>query len=238
MLKIGPSWNQEYLKELSQEQLDFLKDLQNDTLQATPIEDVIADKHISEGINWAKLCNVHNISREELDRFCVRDFFGRQGTTIDPNDAYRFKKQMEEELYYSIRYNPEEHHDKLMKYIANVMINNSNLTISPFIYYGDYDLLRTSDETYLFCDPNLRNKLLADAKLYAERWLDRNEKELESLIASTAGRILFTPETFEHDLAHTIHVDYSPDTDTEVQKHRKAAAKKSESAYKLIKDLR
>ena len=237
MLKIHPSWNKEYLKELSQEQLDFLEDLQNDIVKAT-IKEFAHGNNIHDTIDWAKLYNDPSLSREALDRFCVRDFFGHQGTNIDPNDGYRFKKKMEEELYYSIRYNPEEHHDKLMKYIANVMINNSNLTISPFIYYGDYDLLRTSDETYLFCDPNLRNKLLADAKLYAERWLDRNENALESLIASTAGRILFTPETFEHDLAHTIHVDYSPDTDTEVQKHRKAAAKKSESAYKLIKDLR
>ena len=81
MLKIHPSWNKEYLRELTQEQLDFLEDLQNGTLQATPIEDVIAGKHISEGINWAKLCNVHNISREELDKFCVRDFLRHQGTS-------------------------------------------------------------------------------------------------------------------------------------------------------------
>lgn len=92
MLKIHPSWNKEYLKKLSQEQLDFLEDLQNGTLQATPIEDIIAGKDISMGINWAKLCNVHNISKEELDRFCVRDFFGRQGTNIDPNDWYKAEK--------------------------------------------------------------------------------------------------------------------------------------------------
>ena len=92
MQKIHPSWNKEYIKELTQEQLDFLEKLQNGTLQATPIEDVIAGKDISMGINWAKLCNVHNISREELDRFCVRDFFGRQGTNIDPNDFYKAKK--------------------------------------------------------------------------------------------------------------------------------------------------
>lgn len=97
MLKIGPSWNQEYLKELSQEQLDFLEDMQNGTLQAAPIEDVIAGKHISMDINWAKLCNVHNISREELDRFCVREFLGRQGTNIDPNDWYKAKKLFKEQ---------------------------------------------------------------------------------------------------------------------------------------------
>ena len=238
MLKIHPSWNKEYLKELTQEQLDFLEDLQNGTLPATPIEDVIAGKHISEGINWAKLCNVHNISREELDRFCVRDFFGHQGTNIDPNDGFKYQKQVEEERRNTRYYCPEEHHDELMKHIAAAMINDHELE-EPKIGYGYARYrLRINEGVYLFNDLKLKEKLFADAKLFAERWLDRNEKELESLIASTAGRILFTPETFEQDLAHTIHVNYSPDTETEVQKHRKTAAKKSESAYKLIKGLR
>lgn len=200
MLKIYPNWNQEYLKELTQEQLDFLEKLQNGTLQATPIEDVIAGKHISEGINWAKLCNVHNISKEELDRFCVRKHFGMQGTNIDPNDAYKAKKLFEKERRNTRYYCPEEHHDELMKHIAAAMINNHELK-EPKIGYGYARYrLRINEGVYLFDDLKLKEKLFADAKLFAERWLDRNRKALVSMMASTGGLVFIRPETLEHDL--------------------------------------
>ena len=80
MLEIHPSWNKEYLKELSQEQLDFLEDLQNDIVKAT-IEDFAHGNKIHDTIDWAKLYNDPSLSREALDRFCVRDFFGHQGSS-------------------------------------------------------------------------------------------------------------------------------------------------------------
>lgn len=200
MLKIHPSWIKEYLKELTQEQLDFLEKLQNGTLPATPIEDVIAGKHISESINWAKPCNVHNMSKEELDRFYVREHFCMQGTNIDPNDGYKFQRQLEKERRNTRYYCPEEHHDELMKHIAAAMINNHELEESKIGYgYARYRL-RINEGVYLFDDLKLKEKLFSDAKLFAEQWLDRNRKALESLMASVGGPVFIRPETLEHDL--------------------------------------
>lgn len=237
MLKIHPSWNQEYLKELSQEQLDFLEKLQNDGVKAT-IEEFAHGNKIHDTIDWAKLYNDPSLSREALDRFCVREHFGMQGTNIDPNDGYKFQKQLEKERRNTRYYCPEEHHDELMKHIAAAMINDHELE-EPKIGYGYARYrLRINEGVYLFDDLKLKEKLLADAKLFAERWLDRNRKALVSASASIGGLIYITPSVLEHDLVYTEHIDLSPEPETEVQKHQRISAEELKPCDKLLKNLK
>lgn len=65
-----------------------------------------------------------------------------------------------------IRYNPEEHHDKLALYIANV--NRANCVLDHQFLPHQNDgtpcfALYTGERTYLFTNPDLHRKLFLDA---------------------------------------------------------------------------
>lgn len=72
-----------------------------------------------------------------------------------------------------IHYNPTEHHDKLMKYIASAIVCNQVLDEPQIPMQNNGKpcrLLQTEDEAYLFTDIELLNQLAKDALDFVERW--------------------------------------------------------------------
>lgn len=62
----------------------------------TTINKELYDKVVDSLVDTDKMIDFSKQPDEELDRFCVRDFFGHQGTNIDPNDGYKFQRLFKE----------------------------------------------------------------------------------------------------------------------------------------------
>ena len=96
-----------------------------------------------------------------------------------------------------IHYNPEEHHDKLMLYIANVYHANRLLDHQFMAQQNDGTpvfSLYTGERIYLFHNPELHRKLFLNADNLSKKLGEQGDAVVEQLLLKGKKRLVSVPK--------------------------------------------